>query len=201
VHPSVLPNVPDAAGLVATILQEAETRFLRGNGVAAESFLDLIRQPTKSPADTWLALSRLHFGEGDFAAAGRTCGYAAAYRPKDAALQAQLALICLRLGEIHSFEIHLARALRLDAENPAALQLLADLNRDHGRPHDAVWCYRKLLARNPRQAGNLLSLARCLCHLGHADEAIAVLQRVSQLTPFVGSVTSEPPPHGAIPRF
>jgi len=201
VQASVLPSVPDAAGLRVTLLEAAKDQFRRGNFIAAQACLELVRRPGADPADTWLALSRLHFAVGDFEAAGRTCGYAAAYRPQDADLQARLALICFRLGDLRCFEIHLARALALDEENVNAWQLLADLNREHGRMDDAARCYRKLLERDSHHPGHLVCLAQCLCQLGQTAEAGEVLERLAQISRLAVAIADESPTDDALHPF
>jgi tetratricopeptide (TPR) repeat protein len=121
-------TVPGPAGLVTTVLAVAQAHFAEGRHALADAFLQLIRQPDAPPAATWQELGNLQFTLGEYEAAGRAYGYAAAYHPKDAGLQVRLARTCLRLDDRPNFEGYLQRALALDPDNSPALQLLAEVN-------------------------------------------------------------------------
>lgn len=125
-------------------------------------------------------MGHLHFSLGEYVAAGRAYGFAAAYDPQDVSLQVRLAHTCLRLDDIPSFEGYLGRALALDPESAPALQLLADLNRDNGRYTDAARFYGELVAAKPDHYENLLSLALCHSYLGDSDTAMDYLQCAGQ---------------------
>jgi len=120
--------VPDDGDLVATILTAAHEHFVAERYEAAEAFLGLVRQTDRStdPAETWARFGHLQFAFEDYEAAGRSFGNAAAYHPEDATLQANLALICLRLGDQDNFQGYLRRALLLEPENALALGLLEE---------------------------------------------------------------------------
>jgi tetratricopeptide (TPR) repeat protein len=177
---SSLPVVPGPAGLLTALVNAAQEHFAASRFAAANAFLKLIRQPDTQPAATWQQLGHLHFALADYEAAGRAYGYAAAYHPRDASLQVRLAHTCLRLDDIPSFEGHFRRALALEPESAPALQLLADLNRDHSRYADAARFYRELLVRKPDHYENLLSLALCHSSLGDHEAARDWLQRAGQ---------------------
>jgi tetratricopeptide (TPR) repeat protein len=184
--------VPDAAGLVSTLLLAARTHFAAGSYETADAFLKLIPQPGTSPRETWQQLGHLHFSLAEYDAAGRAYGFAAAHSPGDASLQVRLAHTCLRLDDIPSFESYLGRALALDPESPPALQLLADLNRDEGRYAEAAGYYQRLLQETPGHYANLLSLALCHSLAGDSETALDLLQRAGQL-PTSGSSNSTLP--------
>ncbi len=177
----VPPTVPGPAGLVSTILTAAQEHFAEASYAVANAFLKLVPQPEAHPATTWQQLGHLHFSLAEYEAAGRAYGYAAAYFPRDAAIQVRLAHTCLHLDDLASFEGYLRRALVLDPESAPALQLLADLNRDEGRHADAIGYYDRLLQAAPNHYENLLSLALCHSYLGESDTAMDYLQRAGQL--------------------
>lgn len=182
-HPSsfsALPTVPGPVGLLSDLVTAAQAQFAATRYAAAIAFLKLIQLPDTHPARTWQQLGHLHFSLAEYDAAGRAYGYAAAYDPRDASLQVRLAHTCLRLDDIPSFEGYLGRALQLDPESAPALQLLADLNRDHGRYTDAARFYREMLVAKPGHYENLLSLALCLSFLGDHEAALESLQRAGQ---------------------
>jgi tetratricopeptide (TPR) repeat protein len=177
----VPPTVPGPAGLVSTILSAAQEHFAEASYAVANAFLKLVPQPEAHPAATWQQLGHLHFSLAEYEAAGRAYGYAAAYFPRDAAIQVRLAHTCLHLDDLASFEGYLRRALVLDPESAPALQLLADLNRDEGRHAEAVGYYDRLLQASPGHYENLLSLALCHSYLGDSDTAMDYLRRAGQL--------------------
>jgi tetratricopeptide (TPR) repeat protein len=174
-------TVPGPAGLVSTILSAAKDHFAEASYAAADAFLKLVPQPGSQPAATWQQLGHLHFSLAEYESAGRAYGYAAAYEPADAGLQVRLAQTCLQLDDLPSFEGYLSRALTLEPENAAALQLLADLNRDEGLFSEAAAFYQRLLQAAPSNYENLLSLAFCHSNLGDQDAALDCLQRAGQL--------------------
>lgn len=180
VPPPPPATVPDVAGLVRHLLTAAQEHFATARYQTAHAFLQLVPQPNAHPAATWQNLAHLHFSLAEYEAAGRAYGYAAAYAPRDPALQVRLAHTCLRLDDFSSFERYLARALALDPDSPAALQLLADLNRDEARYDEAVSYYTRLLEAEPRHCENLLSLALCHSFQGDPEAARECLQRASQ---------------------
>lgn len=116
--------VPSPAACVQTILADAHAQYRAGNVVATRAFLCLLTLPAQSPADLWQGLGHLRYALGQYEPAGVAYGYAAAYRPRDASLQARLALTCLALGDLSSFHAYRRRALTLDPRNLAARQLL-----------------------------------------------------------------------------
>lgn len=176
-----LPAVPNDAGLVAALLNAAQEHFAAASYAAADAFLKLIPQPVIHPAATWQQMGHLHFSLAEYEAAGRAYGYAAAYDPRDASLQVRLAHTCLLLEDIASFEGYLQRALTLDPAGAPAHQLLADLNRDHGRYPDAARFYLELIVTQPAHYENLLSLALCHSYLGEYEAAMNWLLRASQV--------------------
>ncbi len=178
---NLAPPVPDSVEMVALLLEAAQEHFTAGRYATAEAFLKLIRVPDPDPAATWQQLGQLHFSLADYEAAGRAYGYAAAYDPRDASLQVLLGHICLLLEDIPGFEGYLHRALALDSESAAALQLLADLNRDEGRYADAAGYYDRIIQAAPGQYENLLSLALCHSYLGAQEAAMDGLQRAGQI--------------------
>jgi len=178
--PAPAAVVPGPAGLVAILVQAAQEHFAAGRYVAAEAFLKLIRQPAAHPAVTWRESGRLHFSLGDYDAAGRAYGYAAAYDPRDVSLQVRLAHVCLLLDDIASFEGYLQRALDMDPESVPALQLLGDLSRDEGLYAEAAGSYERLIQAAPGQYETLVSLALCHSHLGDTEAAMNWLQRAGQ---------------------
>ncbi|MBE7498730.1 MAG: hypothetical protein HS113_00125 [Verrucomicrobiales bacterium] len=85
--------------------------------MATRAFLCLLTLPAQSPADLWQGLGHLRYALGQYEPAGVAYGYAAAYRPRDATLQARLALTCLALGDLPSFHAYRRRALALDPQS------------------------------------------------------------------------------------
>ena len=174
-------TVPDNAEMVRVILDAAQSHFDAHRYQAALQFVRLLQSPADSPAWVWQQLGELQFSLGNYEEAGMAFGNAAAHRPEDAILQVRLAVTCLRLGDIPSFESYLQHALDLDPEAAPARQLLADLNRDEGRFEDAARLYRELLARQPGSYENLMSLALCCARLGDNQTALEYLQQAGVL--------------------
>ena len=176
-----LPEVPGSGGMMALVVESAQAHFVAGHYAVADAFLKLIQQDDAPPGSIWEQLGQLHFRLAEYESAGRAYGYAAAYDPQNATLQTRLAQICLCLDDIPSFEGYLRRALRLDSACAPALQLLADLNRDHGHYADAITFYGRLVEKQPDDYGSLLSLAFCNFHLGELGAAQGCLQRACQV--------------------
>jgi cytochrome c-type biogenesis protein CcmH len=166
--------------MIADILSEAQGHFRADRLSAAEAFLRLMPRPATPPGDTWRELGRLHFALAQYHEAGRAFGYAAAHRPDDADLQVDLALTCLKMGDIDNFEGYLTRALKLEPGNGRALKLLADLHRDVGSYTEAAEVYRRLVREVPDQPDHRVALALCLALQGRRDEAIEALGFISQ---------------------
>lgn len=118
-----LPEVPSLAELARRVMDLAQEHFDQGDFAAASAFTRLLSQ--RLPEDQlWEQLGHLHLSLCEYEAAGRAFGYAAAFRPHDATLQAKISLVCLRLGDQPSYQGYLKRALALDPANHFALELL-----------------------------------------------------------------------------
>lgn len=163
--------------LVSAILSAASREFAAARPERADAFLRLLRRVGSHTQGTWRRLARMQLRFGHLEAAGVAFGHAAAFRPRDAALQAQLARICLMLDDIPAFEGYLGRALALDRDHPATLELLAEVNRDHGDPALAAALFTRLLRNKPRCRAYQRSLAQCHCRLGPAATALNLLSR------------------------
>jgi tetratricopeptide (TPR) repeat protein len=175
-------TVPESAVLIADLLSEAQGHFRASRYTAAEAFLRLIPRPTTPPGDTWRELGNLHYSLGQYAEAGKAFGYAAAYRPDDADLQVNLALTCLKLDDIDSFEGYLTRALRLEPDNRRGLKLLADLHREVGSYTEAARVYRQLTLVEPGCPEHVLSYALCRALDGSSEDAVDALRPLSLVT-------------------
>lgn len=172
--------VPEPSELIADLLAAAQDHFQASRYEAAEAFLRLMPRPTTAAVETWRELGDLHFSLAEYQEAGRAYGFAAAHRPDDADLQVQLAVTCLRLDDIESFEAYLARALRLEPTNPRGLKLLADLHRDLGSYAEAEAVYRRLTREEPDCTEHRLALALCCALQGRHPEAVEALRALSQ---------------------
>jgi tetratricopeptide (TPR) repeat protein len=119
---------------VQAILADAHAQYRAGNATSTRAFLCLLTLRVQSPADLWQTLGHLRYALGQYEPAGVAYGYAAAYRPRDAALQARLALTCLALGDLPSFHAYRRRARSLDPQNLTARQpLQCDLRPSPGQ--------------------------------------------------------------------
>lgn len=173
--------------LIADLLSAAQGHYRASRFVAAEAFLRLIPQPATPLAETWRGLGRLHYSLAQYDEAGRAFGFAAAHRPDDADLQVDLALTCLQLDDVDSFEGYLSRALRLEPDSRRGLQLLADLHRDVGRYEEAGVIYRRLVELDPACPEHRLSLALCHSLDGDRVEALGTLRTLSRVAHFPDS--------------
>lgn len=156
------PSVPGVDGLVSALLSAASARFKSVQPKSARAFLRLVRRAESKPGRTWEDFGRLLFEDREYAAAGRAFGYAAAYRPTDAGLQATLALTCLRLDDLASFQGYIQRAIAIDPTNPVALEMLADLNRQYGDPLVGAGLYAALLKGRRGSRAHQVALGQCL---------------------------------------
>lgn len=168
---------PFPLDLVAELTRAARHEFTAGRPESASQCLRLINRVGASPARGWRHLGDWYFRHGDFESAGRALGRAAAHRPADATLQASLARVCLRLQDVPSFEGYLARALALDPRNLLALELLAEVARDHGDPAIAAEIYTRLLALRPRDPRFRAALAVCQTRLLARMTVLNLLRR------------------------
>ncbi len=162
----VVGDAQDVEGpdpLVVAILAAVRARLTSVHPESARAFQRLLGRATTKPGRTWRELGRLLFDDDEFEAAGRAFGYAAAYEPDDAGLQATLALTCLRLDDVPAFEGYLQRAFTLEPTNQVALELLANLTRDHGDPKVAAGIYVRLMKVGGRDSGRYFAdFGRCL---------------------------------------
>lgn len=157
--------LPCAAELLSCLFEAARDRLSAGRPDQAREYFRLLPRVRRQPRRAWMDLGRLLYGHGEFEAAGKALGIAAAQHPGSAEIQARIALVCLRLEDIPAFEGYLQRALHLDPSNPFALELLADVTRDHGDPAAAARMYTRLLASRPRNLRLRRSFALCLTRL------------------------------------
>lgn len=172
--PTVLPLV---AELLTTLFEAARDRLSAGRPDQARDYLRLLPRVRRQPRRAWVDLGKMFYGHGEFEAAGRALGIAAAHQPGSAEIQARLALVCLRLEDIPAFEGYLQRALLLDPANRFALELLADVTRDHGDAAAAARLYSRLLGSRPRNLRLRRSLARCLPRLSAGMTVLNLLSR------------------------
>ncbi len=135
-------TVPGTAGLVDAILTSAHSHFAESRYETSDTLLKLIPIAVVQPAATWEQLGHLHFSLGEYVAAGRAYGFAAAYAPRDISLQMRLAHICLLLDDIENFKGYLKRALSMEPESTLPLQLAIDLNLAAKRYADAATAHR-----------------------------------------------------------
>lgn len=171
-----MATVPGPSGLVQVLVAAAKKEFAVGRPVRAQAFLDLVRQAGTHPDVTWRRTGELLFEAGEFESAGRALGFAAAFNPADAGLQAQLARVCFCLGDLEAFEGYLGRALALNARHPAALELVAEVNRDHGDPLVAADVFIRLLRERPACTRYLRALDGCWNGLGAAATAVSLVE-------------------------
>ncbi len=168
-------RVPGPVGLVRVLVAAAEREFGSGQPGRAQRYLDLVRGAATHPDSTWRRAAELLYQGGEFEAAGRAFGYAAAYDPGDAGLQAELARVCFSLGDLDSFDGYMRRALVLDPEHPLTLELIAEVNRDYGDPVLATDVLIRLLRTRPGATRYLRSLDRCWNRLGAAATAMSLV--------------------------
>lgn len=169
--------LPQAAELLTALFEAARDRLSAGRPDQARDYLRLLPRVRRQPLRAWMDLGKMFYGHGEFEAAGKALGIAAAHQPGSAEIQARLALVCLRLEDIPAFEGYLQRALFLDPSNRFALELLADVTRDHGDAAEAARLYSRLLSSRPRSLRLRQSLARCLPRLSAGMTVLNLLSR------------------------
>lgn len=96
-----------------------------------------------------------------------------AYRPNPRAVRYfHLARILLRKGDAEMALHTLNRAVELDGEYTAPLELLGDLEMDEGRFEEALGYYDRALRYNPDATSLLASSAQCLALTGKVEEGL-----------------------------
>lgn len=195
----VRPAGPSQATELWTCLFDAtRARLLAGRPDQAREYLRLFPRARRYPRRTWQDLGRLLYRHGEFEAAGKALGIAAAHRPGCAEIQARIALVCLRLEDIPAFEGYLHRALLLDPSNAFALELLADVTRDHGDPAAAARIYSRLLGSRPRNLRLRHSLAGCLLRLSAGVTVLNLLSRNRTEASAAPSIPLQESSHGTL---
>lgn len=202
-HPSRILDIPpvalpQAAELLTCLFEAARNRLSAGRPDQARDYFRLLPRVRRQPRRAWMDLGKMLYGHGEFEAAGKALGIAAAHRPDSAEIQARLALVCLRLEDIPAFEGYLHRALHLDPSNPFSLELLADVTRDHGDPAAAARIYARLLGAQPRNPRLRRSLARCFPRLSAGMTVLNLLSRNRTEASAAPSIPSPGSPLGTL---
>lgn len=190
------------AALVSSLVSAAAREFGEGYPERANLFLRLVHPAVTHPGRTWRQAGQLHFDHGRFEEAGLAFGQAAAFFPSDVELQVRLARTCLHLGDVPNFEGYLQRALTLNPAHPAAIELVADVNRDHGDPAFAARLYARLLrSRDGRRLRHRRrALAECCWRLGPAATVATLCLGSGGWTRSVAPWPSVGPAHGIQPK-
>lgn len=95
----------------------------------------------------------------------------------------QMALNGLNSNDVTSAEGALQQVLKLEAEEPDALQLLGLIRRAQGQIAEAEALYRRSLAARPEQPHVLRNLGKLLDTQGRAEEAKTCLEEAVRLQP------------------
>jgi arylsulfatase A-like enzyme/Flp pilus assembly protein TadD len=131
----------------------------RGDTTAARGALERARGLDPRHAPTRVALADLYRGEGRLEAALAEAEAACAQAPRWSGAHVARGLVLAASGREREAEAAFREALRLEADQPDALFLLAAVERRAGRPAAAVPLLERLVAKAPSYPGATEGLA------------------------------------------
>lgn len=128
-------------------------------------------------------LGQLEMRDDRLAEAGAAFDRALRIEPRNADLWTDIGHLRYRGGEQLQAIEAADRALALDPGNPAALHFRAQLVRDSHGPRLALEWFRTALEGRPDDVDLLIDYAATLAEAGETSAGLAVLRRVSELSP------------------
>ncbi len=164
---------------LAAYIGQAE--LLQGQFAEARRWLGEGRFSESSRGYGFHMLGRLEMAEGDLAAAGRAFDRAFASIPDSADLWVDVARLRFRGGEQAQAIEASKRAVELGPENPAALQLRAQLVRDADGLRASLPWFEAALEHNPDNIELLGEYAATLGDLGRAQDMLATVRRMAEI--------------------
>ena len=164
---------------LAAYIGQAE--LLQGQFAEARQWLGEGRFSESSRGYGFHMLGRLEMADGDLAAAGRAFDRAFAYMPDSADLWVDVARLRFRGGEQAQAIEASKRAVELGPENPAALQLRAQLVRDADGLRASLPWFEAALEHNPDNVELLGEYAATLGDLGRAKDMLVVVRRMAEI--------------------
>lgn len=167
----------------AELLESANRAFLAGDYVAAKAVLERVRSMAPDQFAVLSSLGAVCYKLNDFAAAKEHFRRASELDPKNVSVLVQLAHACLKLEQLDVFEDALGKALDLDPTSRDALKLLADLNLQNNRFHDAARTYTEILRTRPDDIECLLALGVSFFKLEDFETAKLAFERVLEFDP------------------
>jgi len=142
----------------------AHGHWLAGRYAEALDAYGRLAKSGDHPVTTAIGLSRGHQSLGQWKSAVAVLEAARKNHPRDSRLPAHLAEIRFQLGQYHQAQLDARAALKLDADQPLARLVLADVYTETGRIAKADEAYRWFIGyynrRQPQDAGTLLLVAR-----------------------------------------
>ncbi|MDE0883927.1 MAG: tetratricopeptide repeat protein [Myxococcota bacterium] len=161
-------------------------RHRGGDAVAAEMILESstldLSLPENLPILKSLVLALLASNQPEFARSQLAETLEA--NPSSAGLRGLEGLVLAELGEASAAKLAYDRALELDAEEPMALEALADAHVQSGDIDSAVQIYERLAEIQPRDVSALLAAADALSEASRVDESAALLRAVLEREPY-----------------
>ncbi|MDG2334575.1 MAG: tetratricopeptide repeat protein [Myxococcota bacterium] len=106
--------------------------------------------------------------------------------PSSAGLRGLEGFLLSELGEASAAKIAYDRALELDADEPMALEALAQAHAQSGETDSAIRVYKRLAEIQPRDVSALLAAAEVLSQASRADEGAALLRAALEREPYHG---------------
>jgi predicted Zn-dependent protease len=167
---------------VAVTYKKASELLQRGSMLEAEKvFLEVLDvDPENVQARSMLA--KIAFSKNDASAAARWIEEALAIDAGISELHYLRALFAARSGRPDEAEGSVRRSLELDPAFPEAWSLLGSLLLDSKRAEEALVCFSRAAALDPRNAATQLNLASAHAALGNAGEEERAMARYRELS-------------------
>ena len=166
---------------IAAWLGEAE--LLQGQLAEARSWLESGEFSDSTRSHGFHMLGRLEMDEGNLPAAGQAFDKALAVNRENAGLWVDIARLRYNGGEQTLAVEASTHAVKLDPNNPRALQLRAQLVRDSEGMRAALPWFERALEKNPKNTDLLYDYAATLGELGRARDMLAVIRQIAEINP------------------
>lgn len=125
-------------------------------------------------------LAALCFQQGEYTAAENYLRRAVQLEPAAVPARVSLGLALAAQGALAAAADELQSALEIDADSGLAHAALAQVRAQLGRPHEALWHWRRATAAAPRNVSYAFNLANALRDDGQLAEACTVYRTVLQ---------------------
>ena len=177
---------PEAAALLAPVMERAEAALRAGDAEAAAGHLRALLELAPGCEEALISLYRIHNENGRPAAAEALIRRIVALNPNNFWATNELTLILLNKGALAEAELHARNAVRIAPLSAQAHNLMGLVLTEANRPLIGEYHYRQVLAlAEGDEPITLANLAWNLKNQGRMEEARALYERSAGLRPDV----------------